>query len=158
MRRADSSGEYFFDRDPTVFSAILAFYRTGKVFIPPNVNEELLKEEFTYFQIPVKEEPHCEVFSWGRGEYGQLGHGDRSSVMIPRAVETLTGKQVLQVSLGTSHSACLTAGQHVFTWGYGGDGRLGLGDDAIASAPRPHASHECRAMPISTILAFASTD
>lgn len=37
-------------RDPYAFEAILNFYRTGKVFLPSNINEDLVKEEFIYFQ------------------------------------------------------------------------------------------------------------
>ena len=46
------------------------------------------------------------------------GHGDRASVTLPRVVRALRGLAVHQVSLGTSHSSCLTRDRHVYTWGY----------------------------------------
>jgi alpha-tubulin suppressor-like RCC1 family protein len=58
------------------------------------------------------------IFTWGRGEYGQLGHGDRSSVMLPKLVECLLPHKIRQLSLGTSHSAAITDNGLVFTWGY----------------------------------------
>ena len=35
-----------------------------------------------------------QVFSWGEGSKGQLGHGDTVSVTKPKAVEALTGKLI----------------------------------------------------------------
>ena len=87
LRRPDVRGEHFFDRDPIAFSAILNFYRTGRVFLPPGVSEELLQEELQYFNIDVgsdEGDPKREVCTWGRGEYGQLGHGCRSNATEPK--------------------------------------------------------------------------
>ena len=44
-------------------------------------------------------------------------------------VRSLQGRKVRQLSLGTSHSAAITEDHHVLTWGYGGDGRLGHGNE-----------------------------
>lgn len=136
MRRFDANGEFFFDRDPEAFRVVLNFYRTGKVLPNPGISQELLEEEFEYFQIPVKVEDEGRVFTWGRGEYGQLGHGDRSNTHIPKVVAQLQGLKIVHLSLGTSHSAAITADHRVYTWGYGGDGRLGHGDEADQLAPR----------------------
>jgi alpha-tubulin suppressor-like RCC1 family protein len=35
-----------------------------------------------------------QVFSWGEGSKGQLGHGDTVSLTKPKAVEALTGKLI----------------------------------------------------------------
>eukprot|EP00743_Colponemidia_sp_Colp-15_P009532 GILK01010428.1.p1 GENE.GILK01010428.1~~GILK01010428.1.p1 ORF type:complete len:501 (-),score=40.01 GILK01010428.1:120-1583(-) len=133
MRKTDSRGEYFFDRDPDAFAVVLNFYRIGKIYVPENLNKELLQHELEFWQI----HPHySEVYTWGRGEYGQLGHGDRTSQHIPKLVDRLQGRVVIHVSLGTSHSACLTDEGHVYTWGYGGDGRLGHGTEEDCLVPR----------------------
>ncbi|EGG20560.1 hypothetical protein DFA_00421 [Cavenderia fasciculata] len=51
MRKADKKGEYFFDRNGRVFEVILNFYRTGKLVIPTEIPQELLREELKYFKL-----------------------------------------------------------------------------------------------------------
>jgi alpha-tubulin suppressor-like RCC1 family protein len=41
-----------------------------------------------------------------------------------------------QVCCGGQHAAILTASGHIYTWGRGGFGRLGHGDDAMCLAPK----------------------
>ncbi len=45
------SNEYYFDRHPGVFSAILNFYRTGELHLPNDVCNFLLKNELEYWEI-----------------------------------------------------------------------------------------------------------
>ena len=68
------------------------------------------------------------VWSWGGGDYGKLGHGDRQWQLLPKKVEALAGRRVVAVSAGGPHSLTLTADGAVLSWGWGGDGRLGHGD------------------------------
>lgn len=138
LRRPDAAGEYFFDRDPRLFEHILNFYRVGKIFMPSDISSESLKEELAYFHLPLQDsDPPCEVFTFGKGEYGQLGTGDRASNPMPQRVDVLVGLCVRKLSLGTSHSACLVEDGRVFSWGYGGDGRLGHGHDGDVLVPKP---------------------
>ncbi|GAM18361.1 hypothetical protein SAMD00019534_015360 [Acytostelium subglobosum LB1] len=51
LRRPDKKGEYFFDRNGRVFEIILNFYRTGKLVIPTDVPQELIREELRFFKI-----------------------------------------------------------------------------------------------------------
>ncbi len=56
-----------------------------------------------------------EVFSWGEGDDGKLGHGSKASTDRPRIVEALRGREVVLVSCGGAHSAAVTAtGKFVF--------------------------------------------
>ena len=57
------------------------------------------------------------VWSWGGGEGGQVGHGDRQRQLLPKKVEALAGQRVVAVSAGDFHSLALTADGAVFTWG-----------------------------------------
>ena len=69
-----------------------------------------------------------QVFSWGEGDDGKLGHGSRNNQDRPRVIEALRGKQVVEVSAGGAHSAAITALGRLYTWGKGRYGRLGHGD------------------------------
>lgn len=73
---------------------------------------------------------HAEVWTWGRGEYGRLGLGDRhgGSKLRPQKVGgALQGVRVVQAACGGSHTAALTEHGHIFTWGRASFGRLGTG-------------------------------
>ncbi len=68
-----------------------------------------------------------EVYSWGDGYKGKLGHGNQESRELPAKIDhsSFLGQAVIQVSCGGIHSAAVTQEGCVFTWGCGSDGRLG---------------------------------
>uniref|UniRef100_A0A8C2TXH4 Alsin Rho guanine nucleotide exchange factor ALS2 n=1 Tax=Coturnix japonica TaxID=93934 RepID=A0A8C2TXH4_COTJA len=66
-----------------------------------------------------------EVWSWGRGKDGQLGHGDVLPRLQPLCVKSLDGKEVIQLSAGGHHSLALTAKSQVYSWGSNTFGQLG---------------------------------
>jgi potassium voltage-gated channel Shaw-related subfamily C member 1 len=52
--------EYFFDRNPGVFSQILNYYRTGRLHYPTNVCGPLFEDELSYWGIEREDvEPCC---------------------------------------------------------------------------------------------------
>jgi len=69
------------------------------------------------------------VWSWGNGDFGKLGHGDRQHQLLPNKVEAFADQRVVAVSAGGQHSIAITADGAVFTWGEGGHGCLGHGED-----------------------------
>ncbi|VVB17113.1 unnamed protein product [Arabis nemorensis] len=81
-----------------------------------------------------------QLFTFGDGTFGVLGHGDRKSVFIPREVDSLKGLRtvraacgvwhtaaVVEVMVGSSSSSSCSSGK-LFTWGDGDKNRLGHGD------------------------------
>ncbi|XP_042040072.1 PH, RCC1 and FYVE domains-containing protein 1-like isoform X1 [Salvia splendens] len=80
-----------------------------------------------------------QLFTFGDGTFGVLGHGNRENVSYPREVESLAGLRTIAVACGVWHtaavvevivtqsSASVSSGK-LFTWGDGDKNRLGHGD------------------------------
>ncbi|CAA6658771.1 unnamed protein product [Spirodela intermedia] len=81
-----------------------------------------------------------QLFTFGDGTFGSLGHGDRRSSNMPREVEALKGLRTVQAACGAWHTAAIveistesfkssnSSSGKLFTWGDGDRGRLGHGD------------------------------
>lgn len=92
-------------------------------------------------ELPSSRKRHLDVdglavFTWGRGEDGQLGLGDTSDQDEPTYVDALRGVGVRQIACGSGHTLVLTTDGEVYTWGRGDDGRLGHGDNGWKYVPR----------------------
>lgn len=76
------------------------------------------------------------VYSWGEGDDGKLGHGNKITLEAPKLIEALCAERVTWIACGSAHSACVTAKGHLYTWGLGEYGRLGHGDDTTMLLPK----------------------
>ncbi|XP_024133923.1 E3 ubiquitin-protein ligase HERC2 isoform X3 [Oryzias melastigma] len=80
-----------------------------------------------------------EVYSWGCGDGGRLGHGDATYVEEPTVIAAFsgkqTGKQVIEIACGSTYSAAITADGELYTWGRGNYGRLGHGSSEDVTTP-----------------------
>ncbi|XP_050971383.1 E3 ISG15--protein ligase HERC5-like [Labeo rohita] len=65
------------------------------------------------------------VFGWGKNSAGQLGLGDTTDRDLPTVVNSLNQKKTVSISCGGEHTATLSKGGTVFTFGSGGSGQLG---------------------------------
>jgi alpha-tubulin suppressor-like RCC1 family protein len=74
-----------------------------------------------------------EVFTWGWGEQGQLGHGDDLNQPLPKLVETL--REVLYIGAGTQFSMALTYYGELYAWGHNDMGQLGIGNTTMQKSP-----------------------
>lgn len=68
-----------------------------------------------------------EIFTFGIGEFGVLGHGNEERSLRPRRVESLVGEHAVSAACGWRHTVCLTASGRLYSWGHGGFGQLGHG-------------------------------
>lgn len=72
------------------------------------------------------------VYTWGRGEYGQLGNGEKENVTEPARVTFFdalhkSGNPVVQISCGGHHTLATMKNGDVYSWGFGTMYQLGIG-------------------------------
>lgn len=77
-----------------------------------------------------------QVYTWGRGDDGRLGHGDNGWKYVPRIAQSLSGQVIVQVTCGSYHTAAVASNGDLFTWGGGMYGKLGHGNESGHSTPR----------------------
>ena len=68
-----------------------------------------------------------DVYSWGRGDEGQLGTGRTAPSFVPRYLSSLQGTPIACISSGAAHCAALSVYGRVYTWGEALCGQLGHG-------------------------------
>lgn len=76
------------------------------------------------------------AYSWGWGESGSIGHGNREHQYTPKLIEALAGGRVVQASAGSGHALFLTDDGALHACGDFRHGKLGLGkaisEDALS--------------------------
>ncbi|KAK9875129.1 hypothetical protein WA026_005922 [Henosepilachna vigintioctopunctata] len=78
------------------------------------------------------------LYTWGKGNYGRLGHGTSDDCATPTAVAALSGEHVVRVAcgVGDSHTLCVTDKGRVYSWGDGDFGKLGRGGSDGSKVPK----------------------
>ncbi|CAJ0961840.1 unnamed protein product [Ranitomeya imitator] len=78
-----------------------------------------------------------ELYTWGKGRYGRLGHGDSEDQLKPKLVEALQGYRVIDIACGSgdAQTLCLTDDDTVWSWGDGDYGKLGRGGSDGCKVP-----------------------
>ena len=67
------------------------------------------------------------VYSWGVGYYGTLGHGNESSLAVPKLIEGIPESvRIIGGGGGAYHSIVLATDGSVYVWGRDQYGQLGL--------------------------------
>ncbi|XP_057972443.1 ultraviolet-B receptor UVR8 isoform X2 [Malania oleifera] len=79
---------------------------------------------------------HLQVFSWGWGDFGRLGHGNSSDLFTPQPVKALYGLRIKQIACGDSHCLAVTIEGDVQSWGRNQNGQLGLGTTEDSLVPQ----------------------
>ncbi|XP_070786972.1 retinitis pigmentosa GTPase regulator b [Enoplosus armatus] len=79
-----------------------------------------------------------DVYTFGLGQFGQLGHGTFIfESRLPRPVEHFKKGRVCQVACGENHTAVITDGGLLYTFGDGRHGKLGLGEENFTNQFKP---------------------
>lgn len=115
------------------------------------------------------------VQCWGRGQFGQHGHGRVEDLDAPPPALQL-GDNVTELSAGRNHTCALLASRQLLCWGQGAFGALGygnpdnIGDDELpdSSSPVPigddvvgvaaGGKHTCAIMATGTVSCFGSSE
>lgn len=71
------------------------------------------------------------LYSWGQGEGGLLGQGNTISYFSPKKIDTLDSVQVTAVMCGGLHTLAVTRQGHMYAWGRGEGGQLGIPTDQL---------------------------
>ncbi|XP_023267158.1 probable E3 ubiquitin-protein ligase HERC4 [Seriola lalandi dorsalis] len=77
------------------------------------------------------------VFTFGSGQYGQLGHNSFRDELRPRLVAELWGAKVTKIACGRHHTLVLTHSRRVYSFGREEQGQLGHGEESHPSVPLP---------------------
>ncbi|CAE7748397.1 UVR8 [Symbiodinium microadriaticum] len=75
-----------------------------------------------------------ELWTWGYNSNGQLGIGGTTNRHAPVKV-SVNGQKIVAVAAGSFHSAAITDSGELWTWGWNGNGQLGVGDTTDRHAP-----------------------
>ncbi|KAL4584210.1 hypothetical protein LXL04_008802 [Taraxacum kok-saghyz] len=90
------------------------------------------------------------ILTAGHPQYGQLGHGTDneyntkdSSVKLayeaqprPKAIASFSEETIVKVACGSNHTVAMDSKGYVYTWGFGGYGRLGHREQKDEWSPR----------------------
>ena len=76
------------------------------------------------------------LWSFGSNDFGQLGHGDKTKIKVPKLISTL--KDIQQISYGSTgnHFFAKNSQNQIFATGYNDYGQLGTGDIQPVSIPK----------------------
>ncbi|XP_065876398.1 ultraviolet-B receptor UVR8 [Euphorbia lathyris] len=98
-------------------------------------------------------ESHTDVYSWGWGDFGRLGHGNSSDLFTPQPIRALHGLKIKQIACGDCHCLAVTMDGDVQSWGRNQNGQLGLGttEDSLV----PQKIHAFQGIPIKMVAAGA---
>ncbi|WOL16050.1 hypothetical protein Cni_G24832 [Canna indica] len=143
-----ASGELYTWGDGTHNAGLLGHGTNVSHWIPKRVSGTLEGLQVSYVSCGVWHTAIItttrQLFTFGDGTFGVLGHGDRVSVLYPREVESLVGLKTIAVSCGVWHTAAVVevimtqssaSSGKLFTWGDGDKYRLGHGDKEARLKP-----------------------
>lgn len=141
------SGELYTWGDGSHYSGLLGHGSEASHWIPKRVSGPMDDKHVSFISCGLWHTAIVtssgQLFTFGDGSFGALGHGDHRSTSIPCEVKTLRGLRTRRVACGVWHTAAAVeigtessssspshsfSSRKLFTWGDGDKGRLGHGD------------------------------
>jgi len=100
----------------------------SKPMIPPALSKRRIVQVAAGKQHSVALSTYGDVYTWGRGFSGQLGHGEDGTIaIVPTYVNRLKKEKVRHIGCSDDSTAAVTDLGVLFTWGDGTSGQLGHG-------------------------------
>ncbi|GFH12745.1 UV-resistance 8 protein, partial [Haematococcus lacustris] len=87
-----------------------------------------------------------EVWSWGWGDFGRLGHGNTTDQFLPKPITFFSGMIIKEVTCGDTHTLVVTDMGELFTFGRNQNGQLGLGHTEDQLSPQRVEALQVRSM------------
>lgn len=78
-----------------------------------------------------------EIYTWGFGKNGRLGHGDEEDQVLPKRLDSLRGEKIKAICAGYDVSSAISMAGKVWVWGYGFAWQLGQDDNKDRLSPTP---------------------
>ena len=79
---------------------------------------------------------HDKIYVWGRNNYGQLGLGHDTDLIVPQEFRFFRRSDVIQIDCGDDHTIALMRFNKCYVWGNNEYGELGLGDNNNRTSPQ----------------------
>ena len=133
------------DNEPLQYTDI---YRQQQLMLQTHhatLSDKRLLKKLYYYRTPsslnnyhVSHHSHGQLYSFGSGDMAQLGLGDDENMRErkkPTHIKTLSDHNIVSLTCGALHNACITSNGAVYTWGCNDDnalGRTGTADDDTA--------------------------
>ncbi|KAL0491717.1 ultraviolet-B receptor UVR8 [Acrasis kona] len=76
-----------------------------------------------------------QLFSFGRNDYGQLGHNDVEHKYSAEEIKTLKNKNIVDIKAGGEYSLALSDDGSLYVWGSSDEGQLGMSDKRQRDVP-----------------------
>ena len=76
------------------------------------------------------------VFSWGSGDYGVLGLGNEIGYNTPQLIKEIANEEIISICCGDFNSGAINTSGHLYLWGNGKFGRLGVGSEDNYNLPK----------------------
>ena len=67
------------------------------------------------------------VYSWGHGRFGVLGHGNELSETVPKQIRSLLKVNIIKLACGAAHVIATSADGKLFSWGRNNKGQCSRG-------------------------------
>lgn len=86
--------------------------------------------------------PHClalnsdgDVWSWGYNSFGQLGHGNTTTLKSPSKIAALDTVTITKIGASGESSFAIDNNGNLYTWGHNSFGNLGWGGTSTQTTP-----------------------
>jgi E3 ubiquitin-protein ligase HERC2 len=105
--------------------------------IPGKINSDVdFVKVFCGAQFSIALSDNNKIYSWGKGEYFRLGHGNEQNYNLPKLVENLSKEKITDVAVGTLHVLVATKNGDIYSWGDNDEGQTGQGKFEVLSLKR----------------------